>query len=109
IVIDSSTLHVYGFNYTKLAIDKIRSLGIVTRDRRLVQEAMKLFEADACRQPYSPSHPRFVVSPENSREALTAFIRGARKQLLIYDVNVQDRTLIKLLEQQASAGVDVRV
>ena len=67
-LIDGSMLHVYAFNYTKLDIDKSRSLGIVTRDRRLVQEAARLFEADTCRQPFSPGSSRFVVSPENSRE-----------------------------------------
>ena len=46
-------LHVYGFNYTKLDIDKSRSFGIVTRDKKVVQEAAKLFEADALRQNYS--------------------------------------------------------
>jgi len=108
-VIDGTTLHVYGFNYTKLDIDKSRSLGVVTRDRRLVQEALKLFDADTCRQHYSPSHPRFVVSPENSRESLTAFIRGARKQLLIYDQGVTDNLIQRVLLDRARAGVDVRI
>ena len=49
-VIDNQTLHVYGFNYTKLDIDKSRSFGIVTRDKKLVAEAVRLFEADALRQ-----------------------------------------------------------
>ena len=40
---------------------------------------------------------------------LTAFIKGAKRQLLIYDVNLQDPVFIKLLEQRAAAGVDVRV
>ena len=49
-----------------------------------------LFEADRTRQPYSPIHNRLVVSPETSRELLTAFVRGAKKQLLIYDEKVSD-------------------
>jgi phosphatidylserine/phosphatidylglycerophosphate/cardiolipin synthase-like enzyme len=108
-IVDGVTLHVYAFNYTKLDIDKSRSLGIVTRDRRLVQEASKLFEADTCRQPYSPGSQRFVVSPENSREALTAFIRGARKQLLIYDQDVSDNLIQRVLLDRARAGVDLRI
>ncbi len=31
------------------------------------------------RQPYSPSHDRFVVSPETSRELLTAFIKAGEE------------------------------
>jgi phosphatidylserine/phosphatidylglycerophosphate/cardiolipin synthase-like enzyme len=108
-IVDGTALHVYAFNYTKLDIDKSRSFGIVTRDRRLVQEASKLFEADTARQPYSPSNPRFVVSPENSREVLTGFIRGAKKQLLIYDQQVSDNLIQRVLLDRMRAGVDIRV
>lgn len=108
-LIDGSILHVYAFNYTKLDIDKSRSLGIVTRDRRLVQEAARLFEADTCRQPFSPGFSRFVVSPENSREVLTAFIRGAKKQLLIYDQGISDKLIQRVLIDRGRAGVDVRI
>jgi phosphatidylserine/phosphatidylglycerophosphate/cardiolipin synthase-like enzyme len=40
---------------------------------------------------------------------LTAFVKGAKRQLLVYDVNLQDPLFIKLLEAQAAAGVDIRV
>src|SRR6185436_8009422 len=96
-------------NYTKLDIDKSRSFGIVTRDRGVVQEAMKLFEADALRQTYTPGHKRLVVSPENSRALLTGFIKGAKKQLLIYDAQVSDNAIQKVLQDQAKAGVEIRI
>jgi len=108
-VIDGVALHVYGFNYTKLDIEHSRSFGIVTRDRRVVQEAMKLFEADALRLNYTPSHRRLVVSPENSRALLTAFIKGARRELLIYDAQVSDNAIQKVLAERADAGVKVRI
>jgi cardiolipin synthase A/B len=108
-IVDGTTLHVYGFNYTKLDIDKSRSFGIVTRDRRIVSEAQKLFDADALRQSYTPAHRRLVVSPENSRAALTDFIKGARQQLLIYDAQVSDNAIQKLLQERAEAGVEIRV
>ena len=108
-IIDGDTLHVYGFNYTKLDIDKSRSFGIQTRDRRIVTEALKLFEADALRQTYTPSHRRLVVSPENSRHLLTEFIRGAKQQLLIYDAQVSDNAIQKVLQERAAAGVEIRI
>jgi cardiolipin synthase len=108
-IVDNATLHVYGFNYTKLDIDKSRSFGIVTRDKKLVAEAVKLFEADALRQEYHPNHPRLVISPESSRALLTAFIKGARKQLLIYDAQVSDNAIQKVLADRASDGVEVRI
>src|SRR4051794_38327266 len=87
-IVDGRELHVFGFNFTTLDIEKSRSFGVVTRNGKLVQEAMKLFEADFNRVTYAPSYNRLVVSPENSRERLTKFISGARKQLLIYDPKV---------------------
>src|SRR5687768_3779957 len=51
-IVDARTLLVMGFNYTHLDIDRSRSFGIVATNRRLVQEAIKLFDADFNRQPY---------------------------------------------------------
>jgi phosphatidylserine/phosphatidylglycerophosphate/cardiolipin synthase-like enzyme len=103
------TLYVFGFNYTTLDINRSRSFGIITRDRGTVKEAMALFEADRTRQPYSANHDRLVVSPESSRELLSAFIRGAKKQLLIYDDKVNDNLVQRLIAGRARAGVEIRI
>ena len=108
-IIDGRALHVYGYNFTRLDIEKSLSFGIVTRNRRLVREAIKLFEDDFNRRPYTPTCERFVVSPENARERLSAFIRGARRQLLIYDPKVSHPVIVKLLVERAKAGVDVKI
>jgi phosphatidylserine/phosphatidylglycerophosphate/cardiolipin synthase-like enzyme len=109
LVVDRSTLYVLGFNYTRLDIDRSRSFGIITKNRKLVAEALKLFEADSTRQPYVAGFDAFVVSPVNARERLAAFIKKARKHLLIYDPKISDRAIITLLQQRAKAGVDVRI
>ncbi len=109
LVVDRATLYVLGFNYTRLDIDRSRSFGVVTKNRKLVQEALRLFEADCIRQPYAAGFDLFVVSPVNARERLMAFIRKARKQLLVYDPKVADGAIVTLLQQRAKAGVDVRV
>jgi cardiolipin synthase A/B len=108
-IVDGIALHVYGFNYTKLDIEKSRSFGIITRDKKIVREAAQLFEADALRQSYTPTHPRLVVSPENSRALLTAFLKGAKKQLLIYDSQVSDNSVQRVLAERAKAGVEIRI
>jgi len=108
-IVDAKALHVYGFNFTWLDIERSRGFGLVIKHKRLVQEAMKVFEADSARQPYAASYDRFVVSPENARNRLTALIKGARKQLLIYDPKISDPAVLKLLKERASAGVEVRV
>jgi phosphatidylserine/phosphatidylglycerophosphate/cardiolipin synthase-like enzyme len=108
-IIDGRILHVYGFNFTAVDIAKSRSFGIITKNPKLVREAMKLFDADFDRHPYVPGYDRFVVSPENSRERLTAFIKGARKELLIYDPQVTDDAMLKLLSDKVHAGVSVKI
>jgi cardiolipin synthase len=107
-IVDGRILHLYGFNFTGLDM-KSRSFGAVTRNTELVKEALKLFEADSARQPYKPGCERFLVSPENARERLTAFIKGARSQLLIYDPIVADEAMLRLLADCVKAGVDVRI
>jgi cardiolipin synthase A/B len=108
-IIDGRVLHVYGYNFTRLDVEKSRSFGVVTRNRRLIREAIKLFEDDFNRRPYVPTCERFIVSPENSRERLSAFIKAARKQLLIYDPKVSHPGTIKLLLERARAGVDIKI
>jgi phosphatidylserine/phosphatidylglycerophosphate/cardiolipin synthase-like enzyme len=108
-IVDGRVLHLYGFNFTALDIGKSRSLGVVTRNRKLVDEAQKLFEADFNRQPYVAGCDRLVVSPENARERLVRFIKGARKQLLIYDPKLTDDAMLKILVEKAKSGVDVRI
>ena len=109
VIVDNKVLHVYGFNFTGLDIEKSRSFGIVTKNEKLVNEATKLFTADFDRQPYTPTSGRFVVSPENARELLAKFLGGARKELLIYDPKVSDDAMLKILTERIKAGVDVRV
>ena len=108
-VVDREELHVYGFNFTSLDL-KSRSFGIVTKDRKAVTEAIRVFEADTMRQEYEPQEDgSFVVSPENARELLATFIKRTRKQLLIYDPKVTDLQMMRLITQRAKAGVDVRI
>lgn len=108
-VIDQRILHVYGFNFTALDIAKSRSFGIITKNPKLVREAMKLFEADFERQTYVPAYDRFVVSPENSRDRLTSFIKGARKELLIYDPQLTDDAMLQLIVRKMESGVRVKI
>jgi phosphatidylserine/phosphatidylglycerophosphate/cardiolipin synthase-like enzyme len=109
-MIADDILSLFAFNLTAADTTRSRSFGVWTKDQSAVREALALFEADCSRQPYSPNRRSpLVVSPETARDTLTAFIKGAKRQLLIYDVNIQDPEFIKLLKQLAGNGVDVRV
>jgi cardiolipin synthase A/B len=109
IIIDRRILFLLSFNFTHLDIDHSRGFGIVTKNAAFVQEAVKLFEADCARRPYSTASDIFVVSPANSRKVLRMFLERAKKQLLIYDPQISDKEMIGVLKAQAKAGVEIRV
>jgi phosphatidylserine/phosphatidylglycerophosphate/cardiolipin synthase-like enzyme len=108
-IIDRRTLLLLSFNFVHMDIEHSRGFGIVTRGGKVVQEALKLFEADLNRKTYKAGLNTLVVSPTNARKQLTAFIKQARKQLLIYDPKIADRQLLRLLSDHAKAGIDVKI
>lgn len=108
-IVDRRELYLLAFNITAIDIKHSRSFGIITRTRDLVREAVKLFEADTERIPYEPGSPRFVVSPANARKELARLIEGAKKELLIYDLKLSDAAMIRILEERAKRGIEIRV
>lgn len=108
-IVDGCQLFVNGFNFTWNDIERSRSLGAVSTSPRLVREAQRLFQADLDRQPYTSTNGRLVVSPVNSRATLSAFIKSAKKQLLVYDPNLSDPRMLRLLAERSAKGVDVRI
>lgn len=108
-IIDRSELYVLSYNLTHMDIDHSRGFGIVTRKRKMVQEAVNLFEADIARKPYEPGLDTFLVSPVNARKQLAAFLSGARKELMIYDPRIADAEMLRRLSDRARKGVSVKV
>lgn len=108
-IVDCRELFVLGYNFTRRDIDRSRSLGVATDRPDLVQEAMRLFDADFNRKIYTPGLTDFVVSPLNSRSSLLALITGAERELLIYDARLSDNMMQRALEKMALQGVSVRV
>jgi phosphatidylserine/phosphatidylglycerophosphate/cardiolipin synthase-like enzyme len=62
-IVDRKTLYVLSYNYTTLDIEHSRAFGLVTRNKALVAEAIKLFEADTARKPYTPQLNNFPGQP----------------------------------------------
>lgn len=108
-LVDSKVLYVLTYNFTHLDIEKSRSFGIVTRNRKLVDEASRLFAADTKRQTYKSRCDQFIVSPINARARLEAFIKGAKSELLIYDVDIADKPMMRALEERSQAGVKINI
>ena len=108
-IIDRRVLVVLSFNFTHLDIEHSRGFGIITKNKVLIQEAAQLFDADCTRRAYVTGADNFVVSPANSRKVLRSFLKRAKKQLLIYDPQVSDKEMIRVLQERSKAGVDVRI
>jgi len=108
-LVDGKELFLLTYNFTHLDTERSRSFGIVTRNRHLVKEAARLFQCDTKRQSYKPRSDKFVVSPVNARPVLEAFIKGAKRDLLIYDVDIGDKAMMRVLEERAQAGVRVNI
>lgn len=108
-IVDRRTLFLLSFNFAHMDISHSRGFGIVTKSAKVVQEAVKLFEADLNRKTYKAGLNEFIVSPANARKQLSTFIKKARKQLLIYDPKIADRQMMHLLQDQAKAGVDIKI
>jgi len=108
LIVDRCEAFVLGFNYTGQDIES-RSFGVVTRSTRVVKELLRLFDSDACRTDYTPRVRDLVVSPENARSRLDAFLRKARVSLDIYDPNVADDEMLSLLQRKAARGVRIRI
>lgn len=109
ILIDRRTLYMLSFNFTHLDIDHSRGFGIVSANASWVREALKLFRADCTRTKYAPKTDTFIVSPANSRQLLGSFLKRAKKQLLIYDPRISDKEMLRILQERAKAGVEIRV
>lgn len=109
LIIDSRLLFLLSFNFTHLDIDRSRGFGITTSNARWLQEAARLFEADRTRKEYVAGQPTFVVSPVNARKVLTEFLKRARTRLLIYDPEISDREMLRILEERKKAGVRTQI
>jgi phosphatidylserine/phosphatidylglycerophosphate/cardiolipin synthase-like enzyme len=109
VIIDRRVLFVLSFNFTDADIEHSRAFGVVTRNARLVKEAVRLFEADTTRQPFTSELKSFVVSPVNSRKALGDFIEEAQSELLIYDPKIADPAMVRLLAERKRAGITIKV
>jgi phosphatidylserine/phosphatidylglycerophosphate/cardiolipin synthase-like enzyme len=108
LTIDRRRVYLLGFNYTAADI-KSRSFGVLVRSRRIVKEVLRLFESDANRTEFVPTVRDLVVSPENARRRLEAFLRRARTCVDIYDPRITDDQMLALLERKAARGVRIRI
>ena len=108
-IIDHRILFLLSFNFVHMDIEHSRGFGLIVTTPKVVQEATRLFDADLNRQAYAGGLKSFIVSPVNARTELSAFVKKAQKQLWIYDPKIADKQILKILEERAKAGVDIKI
>lgn len=107
-VIDG-TAYVLTANMTRAAFSANREFGLVTTNAEDVAEIARAFESDWERTPFTPSSPRLIWSPVNSRARINAVIAGAVRALDIYAEVVQDDNQVALIADAARRGARVRL
>ena len=97
-MVADDTLHLFGFNFTK--VDTPRAAASASRRGTRARSAKR--GAVRGRLHAATVRARSARGWSSARRTrarlLTAFVKGAKRQLLIYDVNLQDPVFIKLLE-----------
>lgn len=114
LMIDSATLLVLTANLTKSGLggssySENRDYGVVDTTPADVQQAMAIFTADWQRETPLIKDPNLVVSPDNARARLQAFITGARTTLLVEDEEMYDMESESALIAAAQHGVTVEL
>lgn len=108
LAVDGRIVCILNLNLTKSAFTKNREYNICTENREEVAEVVAIFLADWERKDYRPSATNLVVSPDNSRDKLTALIRSAQKSLDLEIEVLEDRKLVALLAEKAKT-IPVRI
>jgi cardiolipin synthase len=108
-VIDGKQGLMLTFNSTASDLATRRDFGLVDDDADDAHFLQSLFDADWDHTPAPPIRTGFVVSPDNSNQALTAFVGTAQRSLDIYAERLDSSPLLDAIAKAARRGVLVRV
>jgi len=103
LIIDHKELVILTFNLAKSAFTINREYAISDLSPPDVLEAEQIFDADWKRMPFTPSVPRLVVSPDNSRSKLISLINSAKQTIFLEDEVLEDQEIINLLAQKSDS------
>ncbi|MGB9695176.1 MAG: phospholipase D-like domain-containing protein [Caldisericaceae bacterium] len=109
IIIDSSEVIVLSGNFTYSDFTKDRDFGIIMQDATKAQEFEGLFNADWQRLSYKNNDPSVIISPIDSRAKIEAALKSATKSIKIWEQEVEDPSIVNILKDQKSKGVDVQI
>jgi phosphatidylserine/phosphatidylglycerophosphate/cardiolipin synthase-like enzyme len=109
LVIDDSEVIVLSGNFTYSDFTKDRDFGIIMHDKIKAEEFENLFKADWARLSYINSDPDVIISPIDSRAKIEATLKSATKSIKIWEQEVEDPSIINILKDAKTRGVDVKI
>ncbi|MGI8552647.1 MAG: phospholipase D-like domain-containing protein, partial [Dehalococcoidia bacterium] len=109
IVVDTAVALIMTLNLTAGSFSSSREVTIPDNDPSDVAEIEAVFQADWDRQPFSPSQPNLVWSPDNARGRLLGLISSAQAELDVYAEELTDANVVATLATVAGQGVQVRL
>lgn len=108
-VVDDRVALISTFNFTYSSFTKNREYAILTTEPQVVADVAAIFDADwQARDVKLSSDSPLVLSPNNSRERITALIQGAQHTLWLEEATLLDDEITRALVQAVQRGVDVR-
>lgn len=108
IVIDGIKVFILNQNLTKSAFDKNREFDVIDVNPSDVKEIRNIFIADWRRESFSPSKTHLILSPVNSRAALTTLLKSATSTIEIEMEVLVDNEIVNLLSE-LSKKVDIKI
>ena len=109
-VIDGNTAFIMSCNFTYSALNGAnREYGVIDTLAPDVQSVTDIFNADWSRVYPHVNNTSMVVSPSNSRTALTSLIQSAKKTLILEEEEMLDESIQQALVSAAQRGVRVQV
>ena len=108
IVIDAQEAFVLNQNLTAAAFTKNREYDVFDTNPQDVSEIRNIFIADWQRNSFNPSSTHLIVSPVNSRAALTTLIKSAIRSIDIEMEYVEDKDIVALLSDRAR-NIEIRL
>lgn len=101
VVIDGVTAFILNQNLTASAFTKNREFNIIDTDPKDVAEIRNIFMADWERRDFNPTETHLIISPKNSRAALSTLIKSAEKSIEMELEYIEDEEMVSLLSDRA--------
>ncbi|HYK08995.1 MAG TPA: phospholipase D-like domain-containing protein [Candidatus Eisenbacteria bacterium] len=105
IVVDNSEVFILNQNLTTSSFTKNREFDVVDANSVDILEIKKIFDADWNRTSFSQTNDNLVVSPNSSREKLSALLSSSTKNIDIEMEVVDDPDIIHLLKSKANTVI----